>query len=286
VGEQPVSFAGVAVSSPDRALWPGISKRDLVRYYGRVADVMLPHLRGRPLTLRRFPRGLGAPGFVQQHWKEGLHEAVRPAPLREASGEFEVHMFVEDLAGLVALAQVAALELHGWGSRVEALERPDRLVFDLDPDEALPFAETARAARDIRDRLASVGIESWPMLSGGKGVHVVAALAPGPDWDALSGFAKRFAEALEAERPERYVATMAKADRSGRIFVDWLRNERGATAVMPFSPRSKPGAPVAMPLGWTVLEDCSGAGDFTLKRVLDEGVGMPDGWCAEGQELP
>jgi len=274
---------GVAVSSPDRELFPGLSKRDLVRYYEAVADAMLPHVAGRPLTLRRFPRGVTAPGFVQQHDNGGLPGAFRAIDIREAGGEVEPHLYIEDAAGLVAAVQMAVLELHGWGSRIADLDAPDRLVFDLDPDPSVGFAEVKAAARAIRGRLG--GVESWPMLSGGKGIHVVVPLEPGHDWPAVSGFAKRFAETMAAEEPDAYVAEMSKAERKGRTFVDWLRNERGATAVMPYSTRAKPDAPVAMPIGWDDLDAVDAANAFTARRVLDEGLRVPDGWGGTPQRL-
>jgi bifunctional non-homologous end joining protein LigD len=270
---------GVAVSSPDRVLYPALTKRDLVRYYELVAEHMLPHVGGRPLTLRRFPRGVGAPGFVQQHDTGGLPGAFHAVPIREAGGEVEPHLHIDDAGGLVACVQMAVLEIHGWGSRARNLEAPDRLVFDLDPDPSLGFAAVRQAAFAIRDRLEARGIGSWPLLSGGKGIHVVVDLGEGHDWGAVSGFARRFAEELAAERPDAYVADMSKAERTGRIFIDWLRNQRGATAVMPFSTRAKPNAPVAMPVGWNDLEAIGSADAFTVRGVLDDALPAlpPDG---------
>lgn len=277
-----LDIRGVAVSSPDRELFPGLTKRDLVRYYEAVAGAMLPHIARRLMTLRRYPRGVGAPGFVQQHDNGGLPDAFRSMPVEEAGGEVEPHLYIEDEAGLVAAVQMAMLELHGWGSRVDDLDAPDRLVFDLDPDPSVGFAKVVAAARDIRDRLP---VESWPMLSGGKGVHVVVTLAPGHGWEAVSGFAKRFAELLATEAPDRYIAEMSKAEREGRIFIDWLRNERGATAVMPFSTRAKPDAPVAMPVSWDELDAIKAANAFTVRHVLDEGLHVPNAWGAKSQRL-
>lgn len=274
---------GVAISSPDRPLYPGLSKRDLVRYYETVAEAMVPHIARRPLTLRRYPRGVSAPGFVQQHDNGGLPAPFKSIPIREAEGDIEPHLYIEDAAGLVAAAQMSVLELHGWGSRVDDLEAPDRLVFDLDPDPSVGFAGVVDAAFAIRERLGK--IESWPMLSGGKGVHVIVALDKGHDWPAVAGFAKRFAAAMAEAEPDAYVAEMSKAGRKGRIFIDWLRNQRGATAVMPFSTRAKPKASVAMPLGWDQLREVGSADAFTVRGVLDEGIRMPKGWGASPQQL-
>jgi bifunctional non-homologous end joining protein LigD len=275
---------GVAVSNPDRKLFPGLSKRDLVGYYEAVADAMLPHITRRPLTLRRHPRGVTAPGFVQQHDNGGLPAPFKSIPIREVEGDVEPHLYIEDAAGLVAAAQMSVLELHGWGSRIDDLEAPDRLVFDLDPDPSVGFAEVVDAALAIRERLGK--IESWPMLSGGKGVHVIVALDKSHDWPTVAGFAKRFAAAMAEAEPAAYVAEMSKAERKGRIFIDWLRNQRGATAVMPFSTRAKRGASVAMPVDWDQLRKVESADAFTVRRVLDEGFKVPEGWGMRPQSLP
>jgi bifunctional non-homologous end joining protein LigD len=274
---------GVRVSSPERALYPGLTKRDLLRYYDIVSEAMLQHVARRPLTLRRYPRGIGAPGFVQQHDTGGLPEPFRSVPIREAEGDVEPHLYIGDAAGLAAAVQMSVLELHGWGSRIDDLEAPDRLVFDLDPDPSVGFAAVVDAAVAIRERLAKV--ESWPMLSGGKGVHVIVALDEGHDWDMVAGFAKRFAADLAEAEPQALVATMAKAERKRRIFIDWLRNQRGATAVMPFSTRARRGASVAMPVDWDELRSVGAADAFTVRRVLDEGVRLPKGWGARPQRL-
>lgn len=273
----------MTISSPDRRLYPGLTKRDLARYYETVAEAMLPHIARRPLTLKRYPRGVEAPGFVQQHHTNGLPAAFRSIDIREAEGEVEPHLYIDDADGLIAAVQMSVLELHGWGSRVDDLDAPDRLVFDLDPDPSVGFAQVVETAFAIRERLGDV--ESWPMLSGGKGVHVVVALEAGHDWETVSGFAKRFAAAMAKAEPEAYIAEMSKADRKGRIFIDWLRNERGATAVMPFSTRAKPDAPVAMPVDWSELRDIEAANAFTVERVLEDGVEMPKGWGAALQRL-
>jgi bifunctional non-homologous end joining protein LigD len=265
-------------------LYPGLTKRDLVRYYEAVADAMMPQIAGRPLTLRRHPRGIGAPGFVQQHDTGGLPEPFKSFEIREAEGDVEPHLYIDDAAGLIAAVQMSVLELHGWGSRIDDLEAPDRLVFDLDPDPSVGFDVVVEAAVAIRERLGA--IESWPMLSGGKGVHVIVTLGTGHDWSAVAGFAKRFAEALAEAEPAAYVAEMSKAERKGRIFIDWLRNQRGATAVMPFSTRARSGAPVAMPVDWDRLREVDAANIFTVRRVLDEGFEMPKGWGAKPQSLP
>ena len=290
--KQSLDRHGVTITSPDRLLYPdvGVSKRDLVSYYEAVADHMLPHVRRRLLTLRRCPRGADKPCFVQQHPGDTLSDAVRVATIIEESGAEGAHLHVDDLAGLLSLVQLATLEFHGWGSRVDALECPDRLVFDLDPDSDLPWSRVVEAAIMIRDRLTGTDVASWPMLSGGKGIHVVVPLAPGPDWETAAGFAKSLAEALADEQPGAYTTASTKIDRPGRIYLDTLRNERGATAIMPFSTRARAGAPVAMPVTWDELGRVKSAAAFSLadRKAIDRRVkdGMLVDWGGAPQRLP
>jgi bifunctional non-homologous end joining protein LigD len=282
-----ITSHGVQISSPDRDQYPEahITKRDLVAYYERVGELMLPHIRNRPLTLIRCPRGQGQRCFVQQHAAASFPEAVKRVAITEASGATEMHVFVEDLAGILACVQMGVLEFHGWASRAAALEAPDRLVFDLDPDPSVSFRSVADAAFLIRDRLQEDGLVSRPMLSGGKGIHVIVPLAR-TDWPSLSAYAKHFAEALERDAPRQFTSDMAKADRKGRIFVDYLRNERGATAVMPYSTRAKPTASVAAPVAWERLGSITSAQEFTVRRFLDGEAPEPAKWSEQAQHLP
>ncbi|CAO4194161.1 Multifunctional non-homologous end joining protein LigD [Methylorubrum extorquens] len=278
---------GIRISSPEREQYPEahITKRDLVAYYERIAEVMLPHIRNRPLTLIRCPRGVAERCFIQQHAAAGFPDAVKRVTIRETSGEVEEHFYVEDIGGILACVQMGVLEFHGWGSRSSALEAPDRLVFDLDPDPSVTFRSVAEAAYLIRDRLLGDGMRSWPMLSGGKGIHVVVPLTEA-DWPRVSAFAKQFAEMLEKDAPQRFTSDMAKADRKGRIFVDYLRNERGLTAVMPYSTRAKANATVAMPLAWEDLGAIETAQEFAVRRVLEEGASQGMDWAQTPQRLP
>jgi bifunctional non-homologous end joining protein LigD len=185
---------------------------------------------------------------------------------------------------------MGTIEFHGWGARADAVEAPDRMVFDLDPDEGLDFAAVTRAAADIRARLADLGLVSFAMLSGGKGVHVVVPLTPGHAWEAHKDFSRRFAEALSIAEPDRFTATMSKAKRKGRIFIDWLRNQRGATAVLPYSARARSGAPVAVPISWNDLAKASTAQPFSIddaKRLITRArsAGLA-GWGFAAQQLP
>nr|WP_236960448.1 non-homologous end-joining DNA ligase [Methylobacterium durans] len=281
---------GVRITSPDREPYPEahVSKRDLVAYYERVAERMLPGIRGRPLTLIRCPRGVGERCFVQQHAGAGLPDRVRRVRLREAAGSVQEHVAVDDLPGLLGLVQMGVLEFHGWGSRAGSIASPDRLVLDLDPDPTLPFSAVVEAARTIRERLAADDLAAWPMLSGGKGIHVVVPLLPPvrSGWPRVGTYAEAVAQALAREQPGRFTASAAKSQRDGRIYIDHLRNARGATAVMPFSTRAKPSASLAMPLSWDALAEVDAPQAFTVRRVLD--AGLPDlaGWADTLQALP
>ena len=209
-------------------------------------------------------------------------------PVREKDGAVEDYIYVEDADGLLACVQMGTIEFHGWGSRADALELPDRMIFDLDPDEGLGFDVVKTAARDIAARLGDIGLVSFAMLSGGKGVHVVVPLTPGHDWDTHKDFARRFAEALSTAELDRFVATMSKAKRKGRIFIDWLRNQRGSTAILPYSARARPGAPVAVPIGWDELDDMENAHPFDIAdadTLLARATALK-GWGFAEQLLP
>ncbi len=250
-GAGPLTVAGVRVSSPDRVLWPGqgVTKGELFSYYEAVADAMLPQLVDRPLTLVRCPSGADEKCFYQKHAKDSIPDLVPRVRIEEKDGA-EPYMFVDGLPSLIALVQIGVLEFHVWGSRRDRLERPDRLVFDLDPDEELAFGAVARAALDLRERLAGLGLESFPKSTGGKGLHVVVPVTRRSDWDEARGFTQAVARAMVADEPDRFTAKMTKSRRTGRIFVDYLRNARNATAIADYSTRARPGAPVAAPLAW------------------------------------
>ena len=201
-----------------------------------------------------------------------MGDHVRHVPIREKNGDNEDYLYVEDARGILQLVQMGTIEFHGWASRASAVEQPDRMIFDLDPDEALDFGEVTRAARDLRKGLADIGLTSFAMLSGGKGVHVIVPLTPGHDWKVHTDFAKRFSEALSLAEPDRFVATMSKAKRKGRIFIDWLRNQRGATAVVPYSARARANAPVAVPIAWNELDKMKDAHPYSLgdaRQLID-----------------
>jgi bifunctional non-homologous end joining protein LigD len=228
---------------------------------------MLPWLAGRPISLVRCPPGRAKKCFFQKRDTGSCGPHVHHVPVTEKRGNVEEYIYVEDVAGLLACVQMGTIEFHGWGSRSEDIEAPDRMVFDLDPDEGLDFEDVKSAASDIHKKLADIGLTSFAMLSGGKGVHVVVPLTPGHSWDEHKDFSKRFAEALSMAEPDRFIANMSKAKRAGKIFVDYLRNQRGATAVMPYSARAREGAPVAAPIAWEELGDYEGGNAFTIREL-------------------
>ncbi|WP_407353601.1 non-homologous end-joining DNA ligase [Luteimonas sp. R10] len=242
------------LTSADRVMFRGAkyTKRDVADYYRAVADRLLPDLAGRPLSLLRCPDGAGGECFFQKHHADSLGAHVHAIALRQKSG-VEPYLYVDDIDGVLELVQMNTLEFHPWGARTDAPECPDRLVFDLDPGKGVRWPDIVAAARDMRRTLKRAGLESFVRLSGGKGLHVVVPIAPGPSWDQARGFCEGIAQAMAARAPERYVATMSKARRGGKVFIDWLRNARGQTSVASWSLRARLGAPVAVPIRWEQL---------------------------------
>lgn len=279
------------LTSPDRVVFEGASytKRDVVEYYRAVADWMLPELVRRPLSLVRCPDGTTGQCFFQKHHADALGDDVRSIELQQKSG-VEPYLYVDDIEGVTDLVQMNALEFHPWGSRIEAPELPDRLVFDLDPGEGTGWPDVLRGARDVRDRLRRLGLENFVRLSGGKGVHVVVPIATGPSWDEVRAFCDRFAATMAEEAPARYVATMSKAKRPGRIFIDWLRNSRGSTSVASWSLRARKGAPVAVPIRWEDLGRVDGPAAFDLDAARRRAARLRkdpwEGFAGLAQELP
>ncbi len=269
---------GVRLSSPDKVLYPeqGITKSELADYYVAVADRMLPHVAGRPITMVRCPTGRGKHCFYQRHAGSGV-----PAQLREIRmpGFDDPYLYIEDLPGLIALVQMGTLEIHPWGVTVARPDRPDRIIFDLDPGEGLGFAEVVKAAKEVRERLRLLGLESLVKTTGGKGLHVVVPIEPVTEWREAKAFAKRVSELIAADAPQRYLTKIAKAERTGRIFIDYLRNDPTSTAVGPYSTRSRPGAPVAMPLRWDELKRSLDPGSFTVRTVPNKLRRKADPWA-------
>lgn len=259
----------IRLTHPDKPLYADsihVTKRRLLDYWRRVAPFALPHLVGRPVSLVRCPKGGARPCFFQRHHARGMPPGLRAAPISR-DGETEDFLTLGDASGLEAVVQIDALELHIWGAHIASVERPDRLTFDLDPDEALSFDEVRRAARDFRALLEAAGLTSFAMLTGGKGAHVVAPLAPELDWATLSAFAKGVATRLSAEEPRRFTAIMTKSRRAGRIYVDYRRNERAASAIAPFSPRARETPTVATPVAWGELARIERADAYTIEAM-------------------
>ena len=256
------------LSSPRKVLFPGdgITKQDVWDYYSAVMGHILPEVIDRPLSIIRCPSGTQKACFFQKHHTAGL-ELVDAVRLKEEGGVNADYLVVRDAASLLELVQFNSLEFHPWGSHAEDPDRADRVVFDLDPGPGVPFAEVKKAARDIRTLLKQLELESFLRVSGGKGLHVVVPLNPGCDWELTKRFAKGFATALAQSEPDRFLATASKRLRDKRIFVDYLRNGRGATAVASYSLRARPGAPVALPISWAELGKLTRPDAFTLKTV-------------------
>jgi bifunctional non-homologous end joining protein LigD len=257
---------GVRLTNPDKVLWheQAITKGELADYYVAVAEFMLPHVAGRPVTMVRCPTGAEKKCFYQRHAASGVLEQLKEVTI---PGFDEPYLYIEDAAGLIAMVQMGTLEIHPWGVRVGAPDRPDRIIFDLDPDVGLGFADVIRAAIEIRQRLGALGLTSFVKTTGGKGLHVVLPIEPASDWRSAKAFAKDFSEVMAADAPERYLTRISKAEREGRIFIDYLRNDATSTAVGPYSTRSRPGAPVATPLEWEELGEALDPKAFTVETV-------------------
>lgn len=239
----------VELTHPDRVYWPdaGVTKVGLAAHYAAVWDRMAPFVAGRPLALLRCPEGVSGECFFQKHAWKGLAKTIRVATDPE---DGETVVAVDDLDGLTGLVQGAALEVHPWQARLDDLERPDQIVMDLDPGEETPWEAVTEAAFEVRERLEGAGLAAFVKTTGGKGLHVVSPLKPKAGWDAVFDFASRLAHAMAEDDPGRYVATVAREQRVGKVLVDYLRNGRGATAIAPYATRARAGAPVAMPIGW------------------------------------
>ncbi|MBA3510703.1 DNA ligase D [Sphingomonas sp.] len=283
---------GIKISNPERVIYPEakLTKKELADYYAEVEALAMIDAARRPMTLIRCPQGRSKKCFFQKHDTGSMGEHVKQVPIQEKKGEVQDYLYFDDVRGLLACVQMGTIEFHGWGSRIDKVEHPDRLVFDLDPDVGLDFADVRDAARRIRELVADLGLTSFPLLTGGKGIHVVVPLDRTADWNAVKSFAERFSRAVSEAEPERFTANIRKAQRKGRIFLDWLRNQRGATAVLPYSARAREGAPVAAPIAWEELDDYKGGNHFTI-RDADELIDRASskllaGWGQSKQALP
>lgn len=282
----------VRITHPERIVYPGtrISKQDVADYYRAVMPHLLPELAGRPLSIVRCPDGTGAACFFQKHHADKLGGAVASIALREKDGGTDKYLYVKDERGVLELVQMNAIEFHPWGARIDDPERPDRLVFDLDPAPGIDWKGLIAAAKDVRAQLRKEGLESFPRLSGGKGLHVVVPIRRGPSWDQAKAFCDALANAMATAKPALYLATASKAKREGRIFIDWLRNTRGATSVASWSLRARAGAPVAMPVRWEDLAKAKGPTAFNLATAMKRAKTLRtdpwQGFAALRQTLP
>ena len=257
----------MALSHPDKILYPqqGITKRDLAEFYQGIAEWVLPHVSGRPLTLVRCPQGFQQKCFYQKHASESLPDSIRRILIREkGKKEKNSYLVIDDVKGLVALVQMGVLEIHPWGCLEDRTDRPDRLVLDLDPGSGVSWDQLIEGAHRLKHRLSEDGIESFVKTSGGKGLHVVAPLNRRTTWDELKNYTRKLAMETAQKHPAGFVATMSKAKRTGKIFIDYLRNSFGATSIATYGTRALSGAPVSTPVGWDELSAVSGSQAFTL----------------------
>ncbi len=255
-----------ALTHPERLLWPddGVTKQGLADYYIGSAEWVMPHLVGRPLSLVRCPNGVAADCFFAKHAWAGLSDVVRRAPI----GKEAPALAIEGIEGLLSLVQGNVLEIHPWGSSLTDPERPDRLIFDLDPGEEVAWSAVIDAALEVRARLLSAfKLVSFVKTTGGKGLHVVVPVIPSMEWERAKALCKGVADAMAADSPDRYLATMAKGARKGRVFVDYLRNGRGATAVAAYSTRARPGAAISTPLDWNELSEAVKSDHYRLGNI-------------------
>jgi bifunctional non-homologous end joining protein LigD len=283
---------GIKISNPERLIYPdeGLTKLDLADYYAAVESQIMVDAGHRPMTLIRCPQGRSKKCFFQKHDTGSFGPFVKHVPVKEKKGIVQDYLYFDDIRGLLACVQMGTIEFHGWGSRSDDIEHPDRLVFDLDPDVGLDFGKVKEAAVRLRELLLELGLKTFPLLSGGKGLHVVAPLDQSADWPAVSSFAERFSRAIAEAEPEMFTANIRKVQRKGRIFLDWLRNQRGSTAVMPYSARAREGAPVAAPISWDELDRYESGHHFSIRDVdeLLERAGSKAlaGWGQAKQALP
>ena len=283
---------GITISSPDRVIFPELSltKKDLADYYASVEPLIMVDVAKRPITLIRCPGGRTGECFFQKHDKGTFGPHVKQIPIEESDGSVEDYLYFDDVRGLLACVQMGTIEFHGWGSKIEKVEYPDRLVFDLDPDVGLDFNKVKAAAVRLKALLEDLGLKSFPLLSGGKGIHVVVPLDASEDWPTVKSFADRFSRAISEAEPQTFTANIRKVQRKGRIFLDWLRNQRGATAVMPFSARAREGAPVAAPVAWNELDRFESGHHFSIRdadQLLERAASKTlAGWGQAKQALP
>jgi bifunctional non-homologous end joining protein LigD len=260
---------GITITHPDRVISGNghITKGALAEYYAAIAPWMLPQIVRHPLSLLRCPSGVDKQCFFQRNPGKGLGADVRPFEFKNKGKTYE-YLYVEDERGLLEVVQMGAVELHPWGASIDSIDYPDRMIFDLDPAPDVSFEALKLGAQDLRQRLQRKGLESSLKCTGGKGLHVTVPLAAKDSWSVVKRFAASVADEMVAAAPDAYVATMSKAKRNGRIFIDYFRNDYTATAIADYAVRARPGTPVALPIDWKELKDLESASQFTMKDVL------------------
>jgi len=272
-----IIIEGIKISNPDKVIFADseITKVDVIRYYAQVAERMLPYVSHRVLSIVRCPKGIAQTCFYKKHPGPGSIGIVT-IPISTGGGEQEDYFYIENPAGLIAEAQMGTLEFHIWGSRVDELEKPDLMVFDLDPDEGMDLSRVRQGVLDVKNILADLSLNSYLKTSGGKGYHVVVPLKPAVAWDGFHDFARRVAEVMEQKWPDRYTSNVRKAKRTDKIFIDWIRNGRGATSIAPYSLRARNGAGVSMPIAWAELDTVAPDG-VNMAEALRR-IGGNDPW--------
>lgn len=259
----------VTITHPDRVISAtgSITKGQLADYFHGVAELILPHIARRPLSLLRCPSGVDAKCFFQRNPGRGLGVDIRTFDFTHNGKQFQ-YLYIEDEKGLLEAIQMGTIELHPWGATIDAIDYPDRMIFDLDPAPELPFDRVKTAAQDLRERLRRKGLESAVKSTGGKGLHVTVPLAGKNKWAEVKAFARSVAEEMVVADPDAYLTTMSKAKRPGKIFIDYFRNDYTATAIADYAVRARPGIPVALPVDWKELKSLKSGSQFTMKDVL------------------
>jgi bifunctional non-homologous end joining protein LigD len=259
---------GVTITHATREVYPGteITKGDVARYYERVAPLMLPFIKGRLISLMRCTEGINGQCFFQRNPMKGMGDAIKSKPVTH-NGKKHEYLYVEDEKGILQLAQMGTLEFHSWQSTLAEKDKPNQIIFDLDPDPSVPFEAVKLGAEDVRKRLSIIGLETYARLSGGKGIHVVVPIKAAYKWDVVKAFARDFAEGMARDVPEAYVANMSKARRKGKIFIDFFRNDFSSTAIVPFSLRARDRAPLAWPVSWATLRKIDDPQAFRLNTL-------------------
>jgi bifunctional non-homologous end joining protein LigD len=278
-GEDEARVGGIRLTHPDKLLYPAekLTKRDVALYLQAASERMLAHLANRPVSLLRCPEGQAAQCFFQRHAGPGFPAAIKRLPMKDKRGKDIEYLSIADGAGLLSAVQTDVLEFHIWGAHVDDLQHPDRIVFDLDPDPSVTFRQVREAAEQLRAALDAMGLASFVMLSGGKGVHVVVPIQRQHSWEVVKEFSGALAGRFAEQAPELYIATMSKAKRAGKIFIDYFRNDWTASAICPYSPRAREGATVAWPVTWNELAKIASADAVKLGDATRR-LAEPDPW--------